>query len=209
MAHGPYVYLEVFDTGCGIDEDGLNHMRDPFCTTKPSGRGLGLAAVQGIVRWHSGAVKVYSEVGRESCIKVLFPASDLETDSSSDSEDSRNRVWSSSEAVLVVDDEPLVRAMVSDGLSAAGCTVLTCSDRREAVELFRTRANDIGVVLLDMTMLHMDGQTAFAEMKKIQPDVSVILMSGYNEQEATSRFAGKGLPVFSRSRFGCQPCTDS
>ena len=154
-----------------------------------------MAAVLGIVRGHSGAIKVYSEPGRGSTFKALFPCT---------SETPRERAvagtetvdWVGSGTVLVVDDEESVRAVAKLSLEKAGFTVLTAIHGLEGVDVFRKHKDEITVVLLDMTMPHLSGEEAFSEMRRVRDDVKVLLSSGYNEQDATSRFAGKGLAGF-------------
>lgn len=188
---GLYVYVEVSDTGCGMCRETIQRMFEPFYTTKFTGRGLGLSAVMGIVQAHRGAVRVYSELGKGTTIKVLFPATDdsvaMETESAAESH------WRGRGAVLIVDDEESVRAITGKMLERLGLGVLTALDGRECVALYRERKDKIDVVLLDLTMPHMNGEEAFRELRQINPDVRVILASGYSENDIAARFAGKGL----------------
>lgn len=193
LPEGEYVFLEVTDTGCGMSKETLSKIFDPFFTTKFTGRGLGLAALLGIVRGHRGAVKVYSELGKGTSFKVLFPASSKSVVPSAQLE--AEQEWRGSGKVLVVDDEAVVRGLASEMLQSMGFQVITANDGQEAVELFRACA-EIRLVLLDMTMPNMDGEAAFLEMRKVRSDVKAILSSGYNEQTATARFVGRGLAGF-------------
>lgn len=189
---GEYVFLEVQDTGCGMDPETISHVFEPFYTTKFTGRGLGLAAVLGIVRGHHGAIKIYSEIGRGTTFKILFPACESAPDSSDATEPAR-AAWQGKGLILLVDDEETIRAIGKRMLERMGFSVLLASDGREALEIYRKRADEIACVLLDLTMPHMDGEETFRELRRIRPAVRVVISSGYNEQEISQRFLGKGL----------------
>ena len=178
-----------------MDSETTGRIFDPFFSTKFAGRGLGLSAVLGIVRGHKGAIRVYSESGRGTTFKVLFPYSDaLALPAAAEKFDILNVRGQGT--ILIVDDEETIRAVGKSMLEKVGFTVLTACDGREGVEVFSQHADEIRVVLLDMTMPHLNGEEAFREMRRIREDVRVILSSGYNEVDATGRFAGKGLAGF-------------
>jgi PAS domain S-box-containing protein len=196
---GDYVSIEVCDTGCGMSQEKRARIFEPFFTTKFQGRGLGLSAVLGIVRGHRGAMKVYSEAGRGTTFKLLFPAvagpaEVLEKSEVSDS-------WKGSGTLLIVDDEETVRAVAARMAQTFGFTPLLAVDGRDAVEKFQHHRGEITAVLMDLTMPHVDGEQAFRELRRIDPAVRVILMSGFNEQEAINRFTGKGLAGFLQKPF--------
>jgi PAS domain S-box-containing protein len=194
---GRYVFMEVSDDGCGMDKQTLKKLFDPFFTTKFTGRGLGMSAILGIVRGHHGAIKVYSEAGKGTTFKVLFPvAAGIASPDTSTTPATNTRPWTGQGMILVVDDEEGLRETASLMLEEIGFQVITACDGIEAVEIFSRSHAEIDIVLLDMTMPRMDGKTAFREMRRIDPEVRVILSSGYNEQDATSHFAGKGLAGF-------------
>ena len=203
-AAGRYVYVEVLDTGCGMDESTQQRIFDPFFSSKFMGRGLGMSAVMGIVRAHQGAIFVDSIVGRGTYIRVLFPA--LAAMNSPD-EPSGSGTKTAGEAslltgtILAVDDEFEIREICREYLQLLGFTVITAVDGREAVRLLLEHADEIVCVLLDMMMPDLDGFATLQELKKHRPDIPVILCSGYNAIEATRLFSSKGLAGFIQKPF--------
>jgi PAS domain S-box-containing protein len=195
LQEGDYVYLEVADTGHGIEAAELSRIFDPFFSTKFTGRGLGLAAVLGIVRGHRGAIKVYSESGKGTTFKLLFPASESSA-SKLEVKPAISVKYKASGKILLADDEETIRNLGRRILQAAGFEVITAADGREAIEKFAAAMASVDLVILDLTMPHYDGEGCFRELRKLRPGVKVILSSGYNEQDIVNRFAGKGLAGF-------------
>jgi PAS domain S-box-containing protein len=200
LPEGSYVYFEVSDTGCGMNAATQARIFEPFFTTKFAGRGLGLAAVLGIVRGHKGAMKIYSEPGRGTTFKLLFPCA-TGTEEAIAGPTTAPAAWRGHGCVLVVDDEETVRTTAALMLKRVGFDVALASDGREAVEIFAKTPGRFDLVLMDLTMPHMDGEEAFTELRRLRPDVRVVLMSGFNQQEAVARFTGKGLASFLQKPF--------
>jgi two-component system cell cycle sensor histidine kinase/response regulator CckA len=200
LPEGQYVFLTVSDSGCGMTEEVKAKLFDPFFTTKFTGRGLGLAAVLGIVRGHGGAIRVYSEEGSGTTIRVMFPVSskvpELQTTGLLDFDEPIG-----SGKVLVVDDEESVRAVVCATLESVGFEVMTADDGRQGLEVFEANRDDLSLVLMDLTMPHMNGVDAFRAIRKLSPEVPVILTSGYSEDELSSRYAGRGFAGFLQKPF--------
>jgi PAS domain S-box-containing protein len=197
---GDYVYLEVNDNGCGMTPEVKTHLFEPFYTTKFAGHGLGLAAVLGIVRSHRGAIKVYSEPGRGTTFKLLFPVSE-EVPGHQRLAGTPTDAWWSEGPALVIDDEESVRTVAARMLESFGFTVFTAPDGREGVRLFREHSATLRFVLLDLTMPHMDGIETFRELQRVNPEVPVILISGFTEKDTVDRFAGKRLAGFVQKPF--------
>jgi PAS domain S-box-containing protein len=186
LSGGPHVFLEVRDTGCGMDERTQSQIFDPFFSTKFAGRGLGLSAVAGIARGHHGAIRVHSAPGQGSAFRVLFPA--METAA-------REAVGGPTESlrgagtILVVDDEEMIRRFAANTLKNHGYEVIQASNGREALEIVRARGGEISAVLLDMTMPVMDGEEALRHISKLRPRLKVIVSTGYEKEQARERFA--------------------
>lgn len=203
LSPGRYVRLEVRDTGCGIDPHARAGLFVPFFTTKSTGRGLGLAVVLGIVRSHRGTIAVDSRAGEGTTFTVFFRSREQAPAPADDAaaELPARADWWPGGAILVVDDQTAVLAVAQHMLESAGFSVLTALDGREAVEVFRQHADEITVVLLNLTMPNMSGDEAFHEMRRIRDDAKIILTSGYAEREATAQLADKGLAGFLQKPF--------
>ena len=191
---GPYVVMSVEDTGCGMSRAILNRIFDPFFTTKLTGRGLGLSAMLGILRGHDADIKIYSEEGKGSVFKVFFPASIDGPEAPFEVEEQTTELFSGK--TLLVDDETVILEITHAALGALGFEVVTAGDGLEALQIFKKSPYDFDLVLMDVTMPRMDGMEAFDAMRRVRPDVPVILTSGYSDLESLQGPLGQGLAGF-------------
>jgi PAS domain S-box-containing protein len=190
MDAGDYLVFECRDSGGGMDTFTKERIFDPFYSTKGLGHGLGLAAVVGIVQGHGGGMTVDSKVGKGTTIKIVLPVS--ERKAVSIKLDSGSKVESSgSGTILVVDDEPMILTFAKQAMEKLGYRVLVAENGKIAVDICKDHMDDIDLVLLDMTMPVMDGKETYEELSKLNPEIKVIVSSGFNEEETISQFAGK------------------
>jgi PAS domain S-box-containing protein len=198
LPEGDYIAVDVSDDGEGMSEEVRGRLFEPFFTTRSTGRGLGLSAVLGIVRGHRGAVRVYSEQNRGTTVRVFFPAM-VPAGGPVAAPPTKQRVGEG-KVVVIVDDEMLVRMTLRRVLSREGFMVVEAADGQEGVECVDREAR-VDVVLLDLSMPRLDGAAAFREIRKRHPTLPVVLMSGFNEDEAIRQFLGKGLAGFIQKPF--------
>jgi CheY-like chemotaxis protein len=182
-----------------MDDDVLGNLFDPFFTTKFLGRGLGMSAVLGIVQGHRGGIMVSSKPRKGTVVSVLFPA--LHTGRPTAEEPVSLAVpqaagMALSGTVLVADDETEVRSVMELLLKRMGLRVLSASGGEQAVELFRQHAAEIKFVLIDLTMPNLNGSKALAEIRRIRPEVKVVLTSGYDSEDLVGHFGTEGFDAF-------------
>lgn len=188
---GRYVCLSVEDKGSGMTEEIRDKIFDPFFSTKFSGRGLGLAAVAGIVKGHRGGIRLQSEPNKGTRIEVLFPVSKQEQTAFPQKirkDRPFNPNYRGRGTVLVVDDEAPAREVISEMLESLGFDVIAAESGQKAIELYRNRNNPIALIMLDLTMPKMNGEKTFRALKKIDPSIKVIIMTGYSEETLRLRF---------------------
>ena len=191
---GSYVTLEVSDTGCGMSSSVKDRIFEPFFTTKVTGRGLGLSATMGILKGHRAGMHIDSEPGRGTTFKLLFPTTEVQCEEAV--VQSATSARTSRATVLLVDDEEMIREAATAVLESLGLTVVSACDGREAVAAVQRPDLQVDLVLMDLTMPHMDGREAFQIIRSLRPNLPVILSSGYNEQESIQSFSGRGLDAF-------------
>lgn len=197
---GPYAYVEVEDNGCGMTAETIPQIFDPFFTTKFTGRGLGLAAVLGIVKGHKGVVKVSSTPAQGTTFQVMFPCVAEPGGEERDTGLERAPLKCQG-TVLVVEDESNLREFARTVLVGAGFQVIQAGDGQEGLDLFRQHHSEVIAVLLDLTMPKMDGMETLRELRQQDTDVPVLLMSGYSESEVSLRFQGLGVNGFIQKPF--------
>ena len=198
LPEGNYTFIEVTDTGSGMPPEVQARIFDPFFSTRFSGRGLGLSTVMGIMRGHRGAIKVVSELGKGTSIRLAFPCSSaLEAGFASVSNDLSIPGREGEQGkILVIEDDEGIRLSVKTILEEYGFSVLLAVDGIQGVEVFKKTPDDIRLVVLDLTMPNMDGEETFRELRKIRRDIRVVLTSGYSEKEATQHFNPGDLAGF-------------
>ncbi len=199
-----FVLLRVSDTGAGMDAETRTRMFDPFFSTKFTGRGLGLAAVLGIVRGHHGGLYVQSEPGHGTIVTVLLPSM-RQTPSRAEDPPARAQPTRSpvaaSNTVLVVDDDPAVRAVATRMLERLGCMVLQAADGQAAIDLFQINHETIALILLDLIMPQLSAERVLSELQRINPRARVVVMSGYTQHEATQLFSSLTPTSFLQKPF--------
>jgi two-component system, cell cycle sensor histidine kinase and response regulator CckA len=208
LSDGEYLALEVTDNGSGMSAETQARIFDPFYTTKFTGRGLGLAAVLGIVRGHKGAIKVYSEQGRGTTFKLLFPALQDDGATTAKMNFATATPWRGSGHVLIIDDEQSVRTVANRMFQMLGFTTAIAVDGLEGVEIVRASPTAFTLVLLDLTMPRMDGEETLRNLQTINPNIRIILSSGFNEQSTINRFVGRGIAGFLPKPFTIEMLTE-
>lgn len=203
ISPGRYVLLEVGDTGSGMNDATKAKIFDPFFSTKFTGRGLGLAAVSGIVRGHRGAIKVSTAPGKGTCFTVFLPAANAATETPGLAGEEKEELRGTG-TVLFVDDEEALRQMAKRGLEHHGFEVLLASDGHEAVDVLKTAVDRVGAVVLDLSMPVMSGQETLPELQKVKPGVQVLVSSGYGKDNVLGKFAGSGVAGFIQKPYTVQ-----
>jgi len=197
---GRYACVTITDTGCGMSAETLRKIFDPFFTTKFTGRGLGLAAVLGIVKGHHGTIQVSSELNKGTTFQILLPLSEASC-AVVQHPSPVHDCWTGTGQILVVDDEDAIVILLECILLEAGFSVLVAHDGSQAIDLFSQNSSAIVAVILDLTMPRLDGIEVLRELRRLSPDVRVMLMSGYNDHDVIARFGKETLDSFIQKPF--------
>jgi PAS domain S-box-containing protein len=192
---GRHVFLEVRDTGCGMDDEVRTRLYDPFFTTKFQGRGLGLAAVAGILRSQKGAIRLVTAPGGGSSFRVLFPALPVPAAKVAPPE-RRKEELAGHATILVVDDEKVVRDLGERSLERQGYHVLVAADGPAAIEAVRAGGSRIQLAILDSSLPGMSGAETLVHLRELSPDLDVLVSSGYSQEEALGPFEGSRISGF-------------
>jgi CheY-like chemotaxis protein len=185
---GDYVQLEVADTGIGMSEEAATRIFDPFFTTKPTGRGLGLAVVQGVVHAHRGAIRVMSKPGAGATFQILLPCvqhPERETRAAA-ARRPVDECLSGAGKILIIEDEDTLRVAVARMLRKRGFSVIEAKDGNSGVDLFIANALEIDIVLLDISLPGKSGPEVLRELQQIRTDVKVIITSAYGKEKVTT-----------------------
>jgi nitrogen-specific signal transduction histidine kinase/CheY-like chemotaxis protein len=197
---GNYILLTVTDTGIGMDTDIMDRIFDPFFTTKEMGRGtgLGLASAYGIIKGHGGYIDVDSEKGRGSTFSIYLPASERKVEKAIKTAE---RFIKGRGTVVLADDEEVILEVGRELLEGMGYRVLTARDGDEAIKVYRKHTDEIDIVVLDMVMPNMGGGEAYDRMKEIDPDIKVLLSSGFSIDGEATEILERGCNGFIEKPF--------
>jgi PAS domain S-box-containing protein len=201
LDEGDFVFLEVSDTGSGMDAATQARLFEPFFSTRFTGRGLGLPAVLGIVRSHKGAIALTSAPGQGTTVRLCFPVLVSPAPARDSAVLQGAQAWRGSGVVLVIDDDESVRGFANVVLQRKGFRVLQAGDGVGALEVVRAREADLRLVLLDLALAQRDGEGTLAELRSIAPQLPVVLMSGSSESEMDPRFADQKPNGFLQKPF--------
>ncbi len=197
---GDYIEVEISDTGSGISPEHINRIFEPFFTTKEQGKGtgLGLAAVYGTVQSHHGAITVYSEVGTGTVFRLYFPVSKQNASAPSVAEEP---VFAGEGTILIVDDEEMVRTIAVTILEEIGYEILSAANGEEAIEIYKKNSDRIDLVILDMIMPKLNGRETFEQLKSINPNVKVLISSGFTKEGDFAEMKKNGVLGFIRKPY--------
>jgi len=207
---GKYIALEISDTGCGIEQKQIKQIFDPFFTTKFTGRGLGLAAVLGIIKGHHGALKLQSEKDKGTTFIIYLPVTfkpEIKIETMEEPSEIKNNT--AKLQVLIIDDEDYIRTLATRMLKIAGHTSFTAANGEEGIQIFQEKSSILSCVILDLTMPDLDGEEVLKELLKINPNVPVIISSGYSPDDITKRFKKNEISGFLQKPYQLSELLDA
>lgn len=187
ITSGWYACLEVTDNGCGMNIETRQRIFEPFYTTKFTGRGLGMSAVLGIITTHGGALQLFSQEGQGTTFKVYLPIQNDKSVGDNAIQEASSAPWTSSGSILLAEDEDQVRMIAKAFLSKLGFAVIEASNGKDALKLYQENAENIVLVVTDMGMPVMSGYELFRELKKIKPELPIIISSGFGDVDVSSK----------------------
>jgi CheY-like chemotaxis protein len=197
---GKYVKISITDTGVGMDESTLQRIFDPFFTTREMGRGtgLGLASAYGIIKNHNGFIDVDSEIGKGTTFSIHLPASEKEV---VEDVELHEELFRGTETLLLVDDEDMIVDVGCEIIKKLGYKSLTAKSGEEAIEIYEKNRDKIDMVILDMIMPEMGGGETYNRLKEINPDIKVLLSSGYSINGLATEILDRGCNGFIQKPF--------
>jgi PAS domain S-box-containing protein len=197
---GQNVYISVSDTGIGMNQETLHRIFEPFFSTKgrEEGTGLGLSVVYGIVKNHGGYINVYSELGKGTVFKIYLPASSKPVLVEGETRISNVE---GTESILVIDDEEVIRDFIKEGLEDLGYTVLTAEDGEIGIDIYKEKKEEIKLVVLDLVLPKISGMITYQRLKEIDPQILVLLASGYSQKGQAQELLDQGVQGFMQKPF--------
>jgi nitrogen-specific signal transduction histidine kinase/ActR/RegA family two-component response regulator len=198
---GPYVHLKIEDDGKGMDKETAAQIFEPFYTTKFQGRGLGMAAVYGIIKNHNGSIFVDSTLGKGTTVHIYIPAIDTDRKEGTVT-DQPSKLGFDNTVVLVIEDEEFVMEMTVAMLEKIGCSVLQAKTGAEAVDIAKTHDGDIDLAILDIVLPDMDGKSVYPHIMEARPNLKVLVCSGYSIDGPAQEILSEGAQDFIQKPFG-------
>jgi PAS domain S-box-containing protein len=196
LISGKYIYIEITDSGCGMNTLTKKHLYDPFYTTKKNKYGLGMSAVLNIIKSHKGAIHISSEINKGSSIKLIFPQDKFKPLLKKDYIINQEKIWQSSGSILIAEDEKNVAKTAKKLLEYLGFNVIITYDGQDTINEYKKNSNKYKYVFLDLDMPKLDGIEVFSKMRKINPNIKAFLCSGYNEKQISKKYKHLGLIGF-------------
>jgi len=200
LKHGEYVKVSVVDTGTGINKKIQEKIFDPFFTTKEKGRGtgLGLASASEVIKNHGGLIDLYSEEGKGTTFNIYLPASDKKV---IQEKELTRKILKGTETIFLIDDEEMIIEVNQEILKALGYKTMIARSGKEAVEIYKNNQAKINMVIMDMIIPGMSGKEFYDNLKKIDPEIKVLLSSGYSISGQAAEILERGCNGFIQKPF--------